>query len=103
MGNKKVCCVICFVCLSRGDCRLLVLDLAYLIPFVLLLAPLNLLEYSLSVEGCKRIQVRKEGKRRRYLFTQNFISGFNDYSVGVEFFPGPIEVITFSRQGIKMY
>ena len=68
---------------------------------VLLLMPLNLLASSFSVEGSTRIQGRKEGKRQRYLSTQNFISGFNDFSVGGKFFLKPVEIVTSLRPVFK--
>ena len=49
--------------------------------FVLLITLFKLLA-SLSVEGCKKIKGKKKGKGGRCVSTQNFISGFNNYSVG---------------------
>ena len=54
----------------------------------------------LSVEGC---QGSKEGKRQRYLLTQNFISGFNDHSVGGKFFLKPVKMVASPRQGVQIY
>ena len=35
-------------------------------------------------------------------FNSNFISGFNDYSVGMKDFQKPVEIVESPRQGVKI-
>ena len=41
------------------------------------------------------------GRKRRYLFNFNFISGFNYLSVGKKFFLNPNKIVASPRQGVK--
>ena len=58
----------------------------YLTSLAFLLTTINSLTSSMSEEGCKGIPEGRN-KRPRYRLNFNFLSGFNNRSVGVEILP----------------